>query len=131
MARRGVFHTARVSSRKRAHSPVPVILDSRRPAAKLSPHAFGERRLIQSPVRIYLVGSHSTGKTTLARWIRDRYGLPMISEVARGVLAELEAPLGQIRSNLEIVDRYQSRVFERQIAAEKEQLSSFVSDRAL
>ena len=37
--------------------------------------------------RIYLVGAHSTGKTTLARWIRDRYRLPMISEVARGVLA--------------------------------------------
>lgn len=86
--------------------------------------------LVQHPVRIYLVGSHSTGKTTLARWIRDRYGLPMIAEVARGVLAELESPLEQIRSNLDIVDRYQARVFERQIAAEREQLSSFVSDRA-
>ncbi len=86
--------------------------------------------MVQNPVRIYLVGSHSTGKTTLARWIRDHYGLPMISEVARGVLAEMEAPLDQIRSNLEVVDRYQLQVFERQIAAEREQLSSFVSDRA-
>lgn len=86
--------------------------------------------MVQNPVRIYLVGSHSTGKTTLARWIRDRYGLPMIAEVARGVLAEMEAPLDQIRSNLEVVDRYQLQVFERQIAAEREQLSSFVSDRA-
>ena len=41
----------------------------------------------QPAVRIYLVGAHATGKTTLARWVRDRYGLPMISEVARGVLA--------------------------------------------
>ncbi len=83
-----------------------------------------------SPVRIYLVGSHSTGKTTLARWIRDHYGLPMISEVARGVLAELESHLDQIRSNLDVVDRYQIKVFERQIAAEREQAASFVSDRA-
>jgi len=86
--------------------------------------------VVKNPVRIYLVGSHSTGKTTLARWIRDRYGLPMISEVARGVLAEMESRLESIRSNLEVVDRYQMQVFERQIAAEREQPGSFVSDRA-
>lgn len=84
----------------------------------------------KAPVRIYLVGSHSTGKTTLARWIRDHYGLPMISEVARGVLAEMEERLDQIRSNIEVVDRYQTQVFERQLAAEREQWGSFVSDRA-
>ncbi|HUR28377.1 MAG TPA: AAA family ATPase [Planctomycetota bacterium] len=86
--------------------------------------------MVKSPVHIYLVGSHSTGKTTLARWIRDRYGLPMISEVARGVLAEMESPLDQIRSNLDVVDRYQTQVFARQIAAEREQTGDFVSDRA-
>ena len=67
------------------------------------------------PKRIYLVGAHSTGKTTLARWIRDRYGLPMISEVARGVLAEMEDQLENIRSDLDVVDRYQRQVFERQL----------------
>lgn len=82
------------------------------------------------PLRIYLVGAHSTGKTTLARWVRDRYGLPMISEVARGVLAEMEEQLDQIRSNLAVVDRYQAEVFERQIRAEAEHPGSFVSDRA-
>ncbi len=80
--------------------------------------------------RIYLVGAHSTGKTTLARWIRDRYGLPMISEVARGVLAEMEARLDALRTDLELVDRYQREVFERQIQAEAEQRGAFVSDRA-
>jgi predicted ATPase len=80
--------------------------------------------------RIYLVGAHSTGKTTLARWVRDRYGMPMISEVARGVLAEMEEQLDQIRSNLDLVDRYQAEVFERQLLAEAEQQGSFVSDRA-
>ena len=85
---------------------------------------------MQPPVRIYLVGAHATGKTTLARWIRDRYGLPMISEVARGVLAEMEAQLDGLRSNLALVDRYQMQVFERQIEAEAQQPGSFVSDRA-
>jgi len=82
------------------------------------------------PWRIYLVGAHSTGKTTLARWVRDRYGLPMISEVARGVLAEMEDQLESIRSDLTVVDRYQREVFERQILAEQEHEGSFVSDRA-
>ncbi len=81
-------------------------------------------------VRIYLVGAHATGKTTLARWIRDRYGLPMISEVARGVLAEMEAQLGALRSNVDLVGKYQRQVFERQIESEAQQTGSFVSDRA-
>jgi nicotinamide riboside kinase len=85
---------------------------------------------VQRPIRIYLVGAHSTGKTTLARWVRDTYGLPMISEVARGVLAEMEARLDGLRSNLDLVNRYQAEVFERQIAAEADQPGSFVSDRA-
>ena len=85
---------------------------------------------MQKPTRIYLVGAHSTGKTTLARWIRDRYGLPMISEVARGVLAEMEQQLDSLRSDLATVDRYQTEVFERQLVAEAEEEGSFVSDRA-
>ncbi|MEZ5978190.1 MAG: ATP-binding protein [Planctomycetota bacterium] len=80
--------------------------------------------------RIYLVGAHSTGKTTLARWIRDRYGLPMISEVARGVLAEMEAKLDSLRSDIALVDRYQREVFLRQVEAEQRMDSGFVSDRA-
>ena len=85
---------------------------------------------MHAPLRIYLVGAHSTGKTTLARWIRDHYGLPMISEVARGVLAEMEAQLDSLRTNLDLVDRYQREVFERQLAAEANLEGSFVSDRA-
>ncbi len=85
---------------------------------------------MQRPLRIYFVGAHSTGKTTLARWVRDQYGLPMISEVARGVLAEMEEHLDVMRSRLDVVDRYQTEVFERQITAESQQVGSFVSDRA-
>jgi len=85
---------------------------------------------MQGPVRVYLVGAHATGKTTLARWIRDHFGLPMISEVARGVLAEMEAQLESLRTDLDLVSEYQAQVFERQLEAECQQTGSFVSDRA-
>ena len=85
---------------------------------------------MKSPLHVYLVGAHSTGKTTLARWIRDTYGMPMISEVARGVLAEMEAQLDSLRTDVALVDRYQAEVFQRQIEAEEAQTGSFVSDRA-
>ncbi len=81
-------------------------------------------------VRVYLVGAHSTGKTTLARWIRDHYGLRLISEVARSVLAEMEAQLPSLRADVELVNRYQSEVFRRQIEAEEQLGGGFVSDRA-
>ena len=82
------------------------------------------------PSRIYLVGAHATGKTTLARWVRDHYGVPMIAEVARGVLAEMEAKLETLRTDIELVNRYQHEVFRRQIEAEKSVGGAFVSDRA-
>jgi len=84
----------------------------------------------QAPQRIYLVGAHATGKTTLARWIRDRYHVPMIAEVARGVLAEMEAQLETLRTDVDLVDRYQATVFTRQIDAERAVDGAFVSDRA-
>lgn len=92
-------------------------------------------RPFSPPHRVYLVGAHATGKTTLARWIRDRYGLPMISEVARAVLAEMEVPIEALRANLHLVNEFQARVFEEQIRAEAAHTeaghaSAFVSDRA-
>lgn len=79
--------------------------------------------------RVYFVGSHSTGKTTMCRWVHHRYDLPIITEVARAVLAEMERDLDELRTNIELVYQYQRQVFERQVAAEKS-LSAFVSDRA-
>ncbi len=77
-----------------------------------------------------MVGAHATGKTTLARWVRDHYGVPMIAEVARGVLAEMEARLDTLRTDIELVNRYQAEVFTRQIGAERKVEGPFVSDRA-
>jgi len=81
-------------------------------------------------MRIYFVGSHATGKTTLCRWVSQQYGLPMITEVARAVLAELEANFDQMRTDMNLVAEYQRRVFARQVAVEKLHDETFVSDRA-
>lgn len=81
-------------------------------------------------MRIYFVGSHATGKTTMTRWVSRRYGVPMITEVARSVLAELETNFDTLRTDMERVSDYQRRVFERQIATERLHEKGFVSDRA-
>ena len=81
-------------------------------------------------MRIYFVGSHATGKTTLCRYVSRRYGLPMISEVARAVLAEMETGLDALRTDMDLVAEYQERVFARQVAVERQHEGKFVSDRA-
>lgn len=81
-------------------------------------------------MRIYFVGSHATGKTTLCRYVSQSYGLPMISEVARSVLAEMESSFDAMRTDMDLVSRYQRQVFARQVATEKQHQTRFVSDRA-
>jgi len=80
--------------------------------------------------RIYFVGSHATGKTTMTKWVSKRYGLPMITETARAVLGELETNLVTLRADIDFTDRYQRLVFARQQAVEANQRGGFVSDRA-
>ena len=81
-------------------------------------------------MRIYFIGSHATGKTTLCRYVSHHYGLPMITEVARAVLAESETSFDALRTDIDLVGDYQRRGFERQIAIEKQHNGTFVSDRA-
>lgn len=81
------------------------------------------------PLRIYIAGSHGVGKTTLARWISKSYGLPLITEVARQVLAELEIPLHVLRVDPERTKEFQREVFRRQAREEDERGGRFVSDR--
>jgi nicotinamide riboside kinase len=81
-------------------------------------------------MRIYFVGAHATGKTTMTRYVSRRFGLPMITEVARAVLAELETSLDSLRTDMDLVAEYQRRVFERQVQVERMQNTGFVSDRA-
>lgn len=81
-------------------------------------------------MRIYFVGSHATGKTTMTRWVSRTYGLPLVTEVARSVLAELETNFETLHMDMDKVGEYQRRVFERQVATEQARGEGFVSDRA-
>jgi cytidylate kinase len=80
-------------------------------------------------MRIYFVGAHGTGKTTLARYVSEKYNIPMITEVARMVLSEKEYQLDALRHNLDLVDDYQLTVYYRQML-EETKFDSFVSDRS-
>lgn len=88
----------------------------------------GLRRLLAP--RVYFVGSHSVGKTTLAKYVAHKYRLNLLTEVARLALAETERPFDELRVDLPAVCEYQREVFRRQIAAESAQRTGFVSDRA-
>ncbi|HVI40979.1 MAG TPA: AAA family ATPase [Anaerovoracaceae bacterium] len=80
-------------------------------------------------MRIYFIGSHSTGKTTLARYTSNLKKLPLLTEVARTILAEKELHVDSLRADLNVVNDYQKEVFLRQLAEEKK-YPSFVSDRS-
>lgn len=79
-------------------------------------------------MKIYFVGAHSTGKTTLARYVAEKLKLPMLTEAARAVLAEKELQLDTLRTDLKAVDEYQTAVFHKQLESE-ETSNSFVADR--
>lgn len=81
-------------------------------------------------MKIYFAGAHSLGKTTVARHISKKYNLPLITEVARSILAEEETDLKQLRIDLDLVDSYQEKVFEKQINIENS-YENFVSDRCI
>jgi nicotinamide riboside kinase len=80
-------------------------------------------------MKVYFVGAHSTGKTTCARYVSEKYSLPMITEVARAVLSEKELHLDSLRYDLNMVDDYQESIFNRQLQ-EEEKHTSYVSDRS-
>lgn len=81
--------------------------------------------------RIYLVGAHSTGKSTLCRWISNKYRIPMITEIARQVLTEMEKDLDEIRSNIDLLNEYQKRIFLRQFKTEQLIDKTTVIDRSI
>lgn len=82
--------------------------------------------------KIYLTGAHSTGKTTLARHISEKCGLPMVTEVVRDIVSEWETSLEEARVNIKKVNALQNEIMCRQIEREKDiQNYDFVSDRAM
>lgn len=81
-------------------------------------------------MKIYYTGAHASGKSTLARYTSQKYNLPMLTEAARMVLSEWELNVDSLRSDIAVVDAYQSAVFDRQLV-EEAKLASFVADRSL
>lgn len=81
-------------------------------------------------MKVYMVGSHSIGKSTLAKYVSEKYKLPLISEVARMILSERELNINSLRYDMQLVDNYQSEVFDRQLL-EENKYDSFTSDRCL
>lgn len=81
------------------------------------------------PLRIYVCGAHSTGKTTLARHVAKELGLPLINEVARQVIAEMELSFETLRVDVTRAGEYQREVFKRQMEVEERYPNGFVSDR--
>jgi nicotinamide riboside kinase len=80
-------------------------------------------------MKVYFVGSHSTGKTTCARYVSGQYKVPMITEVARMILSEKEIHLDSLRYDMNLVNDYQKEIFTRQLQEESKH-SDFVSDRS-
>ena len=80
-------------------------------------------------LRIYFVGAHSTGKTTMARYTAQQYGLPLLTEVARLLLAEKELTLETLRSDIQAVNAYQRGILAKQLS-EEDGKEHFVSDRS-
>lgn len=81
-------------------------------------------------MKIYFSAAHSSGKTTLARHIAHQYQLPLIHEIARQVLSEKELQFETMRANIDVVDQYQTEVFERQLL-EETKYDNFISDRCI
>lgn len=92
----------------------------------------------QPPIRIYFDGCEGSGKTTLARRTARRYGLPLLTEVASGVLYEFQQRVGErasswerIRADVELSSEVQARVFQRQLEDERTLPPPAVYDRTL
>lgn len=88
--------------------------------------------------RIYFDGCEGSGKTTLARVTARRYNLPLLTEVASGVLYEFQQREGEragtwerIRADVDLSSAVQARVFERQLADELAHPPPAVYDRTL
>lgn len=83
-------------------------------------------------MRIFFVGSHTAGKSTLAQWVSRRWHLGYLTEVARTELAKLETDFDSLRLDIDLASKYQANVFAAQIEAEaafEARGESFVADR--
>lgn len=83
-------------------------------------------------MRVYLNGTFSNGKTTLKKWVAERYSLSAIPEIARTVLAEREIlDLSLLRANTSLLFDVQTEILKRQFEAETAAEDNYVCCRGL
>lgn len=80
-------------------------------------------------MRVYFVGAQSTGKTTLAKYVSNKYELELLNEVVRDLINEYDMGLNEIRLNIDEINKFQKEIFETQLLKERGK-NNFVSDRA-
>lgn len=84
----------------------------------------------EKPCKIYILGAHAQGKSTLARHIATTYRLPLFDEIARIEIAKLGSMnFDALRTNLDAVTQFQRNVFAAQLRVGAG-VARFVSDRA-
>jgi hypothetical protein len=76
---------------------------------------LGER---PNEVRIYCIGAHASGKSTMAKYLSDKYKLELVPEMATAICQEWNTTINEIRLDLDKADRFQIEVFKRQKFAE-------------
>lgn len=95
-----------------------------------------EDKVDQKPVRIFICGAHSTGKTTLALALAEQTGFHLISEVARNVIQErgLKREEFDPKTSPDTFRKLQEWIVEAQAEVESyndELGHSYICDRAL
>ncbi|RJX17219.1 MAG: hypothetical protein C4575_13685 [Desulforudis sp.] len=82
-------------------------------------------------LRIAITGTHGNGKTTLARALSAKTGLPLIAEQARIVATEMGlTDCSRLLRDPELARTFQERVLEGQIAAQVKHPEGFIADRS-
>ena len=80
--------------------------------------------------RVYFIGAHSTGKTTLSGFMAKKLGWRYIPEQARFILEEKKWNLADIRADMNWAAEFQIDIWKRQREAEESSGADFISDRS-